>query len=628
MKKKIIEFIIIIIVALYLNNRNKLTYLKNDNKLSEYEENIDFSKFTTEIKTIALYLPQFHVTKENNKFWGKGFTEWNNVKKGKPKFNGHHQPRFPGDEHGYLGYYDLAYFKTMEHQINLAKNHGIYGFAIYYYWFSGKMILKKPINNFIKNSHIKFNFLLIWANENWSRRWDGSEKEILIKQKYKPNDPINFIKDIKKYIKDKRYIKIDEKPVIGLYEPTKIPKLQKTMKTWREKSRELGIGEIYILICINHYKIEDFQKLNLFDGSYEFPPRNSLNNHYISKRGVYIYPELLYKCRDFNESNLNLKNFSFFRGAMIDSPEYFYIFNKIIVDWTLKNYNKDKRYIFINAWNEWGEGSYLEPDEKYGYASINSLSKAIFNCSFSENLKSIEKFKIVVFLKIDNEDLIKEIINKINNIPFIFDLFIIVKNEINANQIKKYIFHNSNEYRQNLIILFNKMNNLVDYLFIFRNKLKNYKYICNINSNHYKNITYFEEWKKYIYNNLLGDSKIITEIIADLELNKKLGMIFPKQYYKSLITFGDQLSNSDLFYLNLLLNQIYYQINITQLILDFPEGNMFWARISAIYPIFNLFYIIKSKEKLLLIIKEYIEKIWVFLLEINGFLFKTIFKQL
>ena len=172
------------------------------------------------------------------------------------------------------------------------------------------------------------------------------------------------------------------------------------------------------------------------------------------------------------------------------------------------------------------------------------------------------------------------------------------------------------------------MNNLVDYLFIFRNKLKNYKYICNINSNHYKNITYFEEWKKYIYNNLLGDSKIITEIIADLELNKKLGMIFPKQYYKSLITFGDQLSNSDLFYLNLLLNQIYYQINITQLILDFPEGNMFWARISAIYPIFNLFYIIKSKEKLLLIIKEYIEKIWVFLLEINGFLFKTIFKQL
>ena len=144
------------------------------------------------------------------------------------------------------------------------------------------------------------------------------------------------------------------------------------------------------------------------------------------------------------------------------SPEYFYIFNKIIVDWTLKNYNKDKRYIFINAWNEWGEGSYLEPDEKYGYASINSLSKAIFNLSYSENLKSIGNIKLVVFLKIDNEDLIKEIIDKINNIPFIFDLFIIIEKEINANKIKKYVFHNSNEYRQNLIILLNNMNNLLN----------------------------------------------------------------------------------------------------------------------------------------------------------------------
>ncbi len=641
MEIKIIEFIILIIF-LCLNNKNQLTYIKSDNKISEYEENIDFSKFTTDIKTLALYLPQFHETEENNKFWGKGFTEWNNVKKGRPKFEGHHQPRYPGDEHGYLGYYDLSYFKTMEQQINLAKSHGIYGFAIYYYWFSGKMLLKKPINIFIKNSHIDFHFLLIWANENWSRRWDGSDSDILIKQKYNSNDPINFIKDIKKYIKDKRYIKIDNKPVIGLYEPTKIPELQKTMRIWREKSRELGIGEIYILICINQYKIEDFQKLNIFDGSYEFPPRNSFNNHYLSKRGVYIYPELIYKCRDFNESILNLKNFSFFRGAMIEwdnsarkknnyaifdrySPEYFYIFNKIIVDWTLKNYNKDKRFIFINAWNEWGEGSYLEPDEKYGYASINSLSKAIFNLSYSENLKSIGNIKLVVFLKIDNEDSIKEIINKINNIPFRFDLFIIIKKEINENKIKKYIFHNSNENRQNLIILLNNMNNLSDYL---SNKLKNYKYICNINSIHYKNISYFKEWKDYIYNNLLGDSKIITEIITDFELNKKLGMIFPKQHYKSLIAFEDQLDNRDLIYLNLLLKKIKYQINITQLIYDFPEGNMFWARINAIFPIFNLFSKIKSKEKLLLIIKEYIEKIWIFLLKINGFFFKTIFKQL
>ena len=278
------------------------------------------------------------------------------------------------------------------------------------------------------------------------------------------------------------------------------------------------------------------------------------------------------------------------------------------------------RYIFINAWNEWGEGSYLEPDEKYGYAS--------FNLSYTENLKSIGKMKIAVLFGMDNENSIGEIINKINNIPYIFDLFIIIKNKININKIKNNIFLNSNKYRQKVIILINERNNLLEYIFILRNKLKNYKYICSINTFHYKNISYFKEWKNYTFNNLLGDSKIISEIVKDLELNKNLGMIFPKQYYKSIIKFGDQISNLDLNYLNILLNQIHYQVNVTQIIFDFPEGNMFWARISAIFPMFNLISKAKSKEKLLLILKEYIEKIWIFLLKINGFLYKTIFKQL
>ena len=248
------SFGIFFIFIIILNTWKNIVYIEIDNKISEFEPNIDFSEFKSTIKAIALYLPQFHVIEENNKFWGEGFTEWTNVKKSKPRFKGHHQPRIPGDEKGYLGYYDLSEIKTLENQVKLAKSHGIYGFGIYYYWFSGKKVLEKPINLFIQNSHINFNFLLIWANENWSKRWDGRDQEILIKQEYKPSDPINFIKDIKKYIKDKRYIKIDKKPVLGLYEPSKIPNLQETIRIWREKSRELGIGEIYILISINRNK--------------------------------------------------------------------------------------------------------------------------------------------------------------------------------------------------------------------------------------------------------------------------------------------------------------------------------------------------------------------------------------
>ena len=236
---------VILFQALFHSYKN-FTYIEVDNKISEYEKNIDFSDLNTTIKVISLYLPQFHVIEENNKFWGKGFTEWTNVKKSKPKFIGHHQPRIPGDFFGYLGYYDLTDIKSIEKQIKLAKSHGIYGFGIYYYWFSGKKLLEKPIDLFLKNSYLNFNFLLIWANENWSKRWNGEDKEILIKQEYKENDPYNFIKDIKKYIKDKRYIKIDNKPVIGIYEPRSIPNLKKTITIWRETSRELGVGEIFI----------------------------------------------------------------------------------------------------------------------------------------------------------------------------------------------------------------------------------------------------------------------------------------------------------------------------------------------------------------------------------------------
>ena len=462
-KLNIIIFFIIICIPLFLHHNENIVYIENDNKFSEFEKNMDFTNLKTDIKVIALYLPQFHVIEENNRFWGKGFTEWINVKKCIPKFKGHHQPRIPGDKYGYLSYYDLSDVKNIKKQTELAKSHGIFGFGIYYYWFSGKMLLEKPINLFIHNLNIDFKFLLIWANENWSRRYDGSSNELLIKQEYRKEDPYIFIKDTKKYLKDTRYIKIRQKPVIGIYEPFKIPNLNKTMEIWREKSRELGIGEIFILICINHYKVINFQNLNLFDGCYEFPPRNSLTNNRILNKNSLIYSQLLYKSRDFNESGINFQHFPFFRGTMLEwdncprkkkcviferySPQQFYIFNKLIIDWTLKKY--------INAWNEWGEGSYLEPDEKYGYASINSLSKAIFNLSYFEKYTTFENGKIAVLLSVNDENSMNETIKKINNIPYIYDLFIIIETYIRFDSLKKYIILNSNANHFEFINFFN-----------------------------------------------------------------------------------------------------------------------------------------------------------------------------
>jgi len=644
-QKLIIKLFFIFIIFIILVNANKnVIYIECDNIISDYEYDIDFSGLKTNIKAIALYLPQFHETKINNKFWGKGFTEWTNVKKSKPRFKGHNQPRIPLNESQYLGYYDLSEIKTIENQIRLAKSHGIYGFGIYYYWFSGKKVLQKPINIFLKHSYIEFHFLLIWANENWTKRWNGGDKEILIKQEYNSNDPENFIRDIKKYIIDKRYIKIDKRPILGLYEPSKIPNLHQTITIWREKSRDFGIGEIFILVCINKNQTHDLEKLNLFNASYEFPPRNSFENNRIPEKKTLIYSELIYKSSLLNETSLNLKKFPFFRGSMVEwdnspriqnyeifdhySPEQFYMFNKIIVNWTIQHYNKNRQFIFINAWNEWGEGSYLEPDDKYGYASINSLSKAIFNLPYSSNLTSIDKNKIAVLLYIHNKYSIEELVNKINNIPYLYDLFIYNHNNINVEKLNQYIKFNSNAYYFESELSFKKGENLLAFLYNFRNKAKNYKYICNINSNHYKDIFFLDEWKNYLHNNLLGDSNIISEIITDFEKNDKLGLIFPEKYYKSLIQFSDYISDLELNYLNLIFNKISPKTNIIHKLVDFPEGNMFWAKVSAIHQIFNLYSNMTLTRKTRLIIENNLENIWVFLAKINGFMYRKIFKHL
>ena len=269
------------------NSWNNITYINIDNEFFVFEENIDYSNYSTDIKAIALYLPQFHYIKENNKWWGENFTEWTNVKKAKPLYEGHHQPRKPGDEKKYLGYYLLINASTIQKQVELAKSHGIYGFGIYYYWFSGKRLLEKPLDIFLKNKNIDFPFLLIWANENWSRNWNGGNRDILIKQNYRLKDPEYFIKDIKKYIKDNRYIRINGKSVIGIYEPLKIPQLNKTVSIWRKLAQKYGIGDLYIIGCLNNNNITTLKNLKVLEAAYDFPPRN-IEKFYLLFYFIYI----------------------------------------------------------------------------------------------------------------------------------------------------------------------------------------------------------------------------------------------------------------------------------------------------------------------------------------------------
>ncbi|MDJ0634982.1 MAG: glycoside hydrolase family 99-like domain-containing protein [Xenococcaceae cyanobacterium MO_188.B29] len=183
------------------------------------------------IKAIAFYLPQYHPIPENDKWWGKGFTEWTSVAKAKPLFKDHYQPHLPAD----LGFYDLRLPEVRQAQADLAREYGIYGFCYYHYWFNGKRLLERPFNEVLESGKPDFPFCLCWANENWTRRWDGQDREILIEQKYSVVDDREHIKSLISAFKDPRYIKIDGKPLFLIYRVNSLPDPSLTQKIWREE---------------------------------------------------------------------------------------------------------------------------------------------------------------------------------------------------------------------------------------------------------------------------------------------------------------------------------------------------------------------------------------------------------
>ncbi|MDE6859045.1 MAG: glycoside hydrolase family 99-like domain-containing protein [Duncaniella sp.] len=346
-------------------------------------------------RTIAIHLPQFHPFKENDEWWGKGFTEWTNVAKARPRFIGHYQPHIPAD----LGFYDLRLPETREQQAQMAKDAGIYGFCYYHYWFNGHQLMERPLEEILKSGKPDYPFMLCWANENWTRAWDGGEKQILIKQDYSEEDDRNHIRFlIKNYFKDSRYICVDGKPVFCVYRYDLFPDIRKTISIWREEAALEGL-ELY-LCMFESFKNTGMDGLQLgFDAAIEFQPHAMNQNGYnqrfvhIIRRGInrifrpilhgnlipnmysyksyvnYVCKLLMPKYKRFpcitpgwDNTSRKKNNYMLFVKS---TPEKYRTWLKHILD-TFKPYSKDENFIFINAWNEWAEGNHLEPDKKWG----------------------------------------------------------------------------------------------------------------------------------------------------------------------------------------------------------------------------------------------------------------------
>ena len=366
--------------------------VRNQQKLAErWQEQIDQ---LNEVRLIAFYLPQFHPIPENDRWWGKSFTEWSNVAKARPNFVGHQQPILPAD----LGFYDLRLPKTMITQAALARRYGIHGFCFYYYWFGGKRLLEAPLEQMLATGEPDIPFCLCWANENWTRRWDGGNSEIVMQQNHTEADDFAVIDDVARYMRHPNYIRIQGKPVFAVYQVGIFPDIAATANRWRQRCRDGGLGDIFLVrVDSLDAALQNIDPRNFgFDAAIEFPPHSagtlvetpplvnaSFQGH------VYDYAQLV---RTFVRRPL--PGYPLFRGVtprwdntarrqdhsnvfIGSNPGAYQAWLQAMIEQTRLMHHGDAQIVFVNSWNEWAEGAHLEPDKIFGVGYLQATRDAL-----------------------------------------------------------------------------------------------------------------------------------------------------------------------------------------------------------------------------------------------------------
>ncbi len=344
------------------------------------------------VRSIAFYLPQFHPIPENDAWWGPGFTEWTNVTKAVPQFVGHYQPHLPGD----LGFYDLRQASTIQRQIELARFGGVEGFCIYYYWFAGKRLLNAPLDLFAEIEK-SFPFCICWANENWTRRWDGLDTHVLMAQEYDERGGPGPIEDMLQYLRCPNYLRIGGRPLIVIYRLHEIPAVAEMIRRWREICRNAGLGEIFVA-AVRHE--EHLDPTLGVDAAVDFPPHRIASGLPPRNRNLPIvapgYAGYVVDYEEIVQRSVTGKptHMPCFRGVMpgwdneARKPGRGFTVhgsNPAIYRAWLRQMGRSARahpvsgesVVFVNAWNEWAEGAHLEPDRRFGYGYLRAHRQAV-----------------------------------------------------------------------------------------------------------------------------------------------------------------------------------------------------------------------------------------------------------
>lgn len=361
------------------------------------------------IRFLAIYLPQFYPIPENDRWWGRGFTEWTNAAKARPLFKGHYQPHLPAD----LGFYDLRVPDTLHAQADLARSSGLNGFCFYHYWFNGKRVLEKPLDLYVQQS-IDFPFCICWANQDWTRTWSGNDGDLLMKQDYSHDDDRAHIRFLaERFFSQPGYVTVDEKPVFVIYRTALFPDIKRTAEIWREEVHKMGLKGIYLIRMETDQERFHPNDIN-FDATIDFhphsrnlPQRVKYNRirRALSKYGIYDSASIKNYIFDYQEYvNLNRFNGDFAyprypslfpmwdnsarkeKNAWIFTGSTPSLFQKWL-DQILTDFSppaRDENFIFINAWNEWAEGNHLEPCQKWGRAYLDVIQKKELKAAVSK----------------------------------------------------------------------------------------------------------------------------------------------------------------------------------------------------------------------------------------------------
>lgn len=377
-----------------------------DYRFYEPQQNFSDSIVHNDIQVLSFYLPQFHPIPENDEWHGKGFTEWTKVRAASPLFKGHYQQHIP---HSDIGYYLLESPDTLRKQAELMRKAGVSGQVFYHYWFNGRLILEQPAQKLLANPDIQMPFCFCWANENWTRRWDGNEAEILLAQNYSEDDAREFIRYLIPFLQDERHIRVEGRPLLFVYRPSSIPDPQLYLRVWAEECRAHGIQAPYVVAVLTRgvkhpsdFGMDAGVERVLHDWTAGAVPeiKHSLQRYTAMNGSALSYPDVA----TFYSSQTEAKDFTYFRSIVPmwdntarygteaflvhgSTPEYFQEWFESLVSYSKNTLPEDRRFILVNAWNEWAEGAHLEPDSRYGYSYLNSIGRALSDVQYSEQAK-------------------------------------------------------------------------------------------------------------------------------------------------------------------------------------------------------------------------------------------------